>query len=146
PPFGKDGLAYSPLYPIVLSPIYALTSSLHTAYEWSKVENTVLVSLSVFPVYGIARSVLPRGRSLGVAALSLFAPLMLYSGFELTESLAYPLFLVAIWTLLRTVRRPSVGNDALLLAAIVLASSARLQLVGLVPAALTAVLLFSAAR
>jgi hypothetical protein len=144
--FGKGGLAYSPLYPILLSPIYGLTSSLHTAYEWAKVENTVLISLSVFPVYGIARSVLPRGRSLGVAALSLFAPLMLYSGFELTESLAYPLFLVAIWTMLRAVRRSSVANDALLLAAIVLASSARLQQVGLIPAAVTAVLLAAVAR
>ena len=64
--FGKGGLAYSPLYPIVLSPIYALTSSAQTAYEWAKVVNAVLMSLAVFPVYGIARSVLhaaarPRG-------------------------------------------------------------------------------------
>jgi hypothetical protein len=28
---GKSGLAYSPLYAIVLSPIYALTSSMQTA-------------------------------------------------------------------------------------------------------------------
>ncbi len=107
---GQRGLAYSPLYPIVLSPIYALTSSMHTAYEWAKVENAVLVSLSVFPVYAIARSVLPRGRSLAVAGLSLLAPLMLYSGFEMSESLAYPLCLVAFWTMLRAVRRPSVGE------------------------------------
>ena len=79
---------------------------MHTAYEWAKVENAVLISLSVFPIYGIARFVLPRGRSLGVAALSLLAPLMLYSGFEMSESLAYPLCLLAIWTMLRAVRRP----------------------------------------
>ena len=144
--FGKGGLAYSPLYPVVLSPIYALTSSMHTAYEWAKVENAVLISLSVFPVYGIARFVLPRGRSLGVAALSLLAPLMLYSGFEMSESLAYPLCLFAMWTMLRAARRPSVANDALLLAAIVLACGARLQLVVLVPAALTAFLLVALAR
>src|SRR6185437_1304181 len=116
--FGKGGLAYSPLYPIVLSPIYALTSSMHSAYEWAKVENAVLISLSVFPVYGIARFVLPRGRAVGVAALSLLAPLMLYSGFEMSESLAYPLALLAIWTMLRAVRRPSITNDAVLLAAV----------------------------
>lgn len=144
--FGKGGLAYSPLYPIVLSPIYALTSSMHTAYEWAKVENAVLISLSVFPIYGIARFVLPRGRSLGVAALSLLAPLMLYSGFEMSESLAYPLCLLAIWTMLRAVRRPRVANDALLLGAIVLASAARLQLVVLGAAALTAVLLVGLAQ
>jgi hypothetical protein len=139
--FGKAGLAYSPLYPIVLSPIYALTSSMHTAYEWAKVENAVLISLSVFPVCGIARFALPRGRAVGVAALSLLAPLMLYSGFEMAESLAYPLGLLAIWMMLRAVRRPSIANDALLLVTIALASAARLQLVALVPAALTAILL-----
>jgi hypothetical protein len=144
--FGKGGLAYSPLYPVVLSPVYALTSSMHTAYEWAKVENAVLVSLSVFPVYGIARFVLPRGRSLGVAALSLVAPLMLYTGFEMSESLAYPLCLFAMWTMVRAVRRPGIAADALLLGAIVLASAARLQLVVLVPAALTAVLLVGLAR
>ena len=110
--FGKSGLAYSPLYPIVLSPIYALTSSAQTAYEWAKVENAVLISLSVFPVYAIARTVLRRDRALALAALSLVAPLMLYSDVEMSESLAYPLCLVAIWAMLRAVRRPSLGNDA----------------------------------
>jgi len=71
----------------------------------------------------------------------LIAPLMLYSGYELSENLAYPLCLVAIWAMLRAVRRPSLTNDALLLGAILLASAARLQLVVLVPAGLTAILL-----
>ena len=144
--FGKGGLAYSPLYPIVLSPIYALTSSLHTAYEWAKVENAVLISLSVFPIYGIARFVLPRGRAIGAAALSLVAPLMLYSAFEMSESLAYPLFLVAIWAMLRAVRDPSLRNDAVLLVAIGLACAARLQQVALIPAALTAILVVALLR
>jgi hypothetical protein len=144
--FGKTGLAYSPLYPIVLSPIYALTDSMQTAYEWAKVENAVLLSLSVFPIYAIARSVLPRGRSLGVAALSVIAPLMLYSGFEMSENLAYPLCLLAFWAMLRAVRQPGMVNDAVLLAAILLATGARLQLVVLVPAALTAVVLVALLR
>jgi hypothetical protein len=144
--FGKGGPAYSPLYPVVLSPIYALTSSLHAAYEWAKVENAVLISLSVFPIYAIARFVLPRGRAIGAAALSLAAPLMLYSAFEMSESLAYPLFLVAIWAMLRTVRDPSLWNDSVMLVAIGLACAARLQQVALIPAALTAVLLLALLR
>jgi hypothetical protein len=119
---------------------------MHTAYEWAKVANAVLISLSVFPVYAIARFVLPRGRSLGVAALSLVAPLLLYTGFEMAESLAYPLCLLAMWTMLRAMRRPGIAGDALLLGAIVLAAAARLQLVVLVPAALTAILLVGLAR
>ncbi|MFL5915897.1 MAG: glycosyltransferase family 39 protein [Gaiellaceae bacterium] len=144
--FGEAGLAYSPLYPIVLSPIYALTSSMHTAYEWAKVENAVLISLAVFPMYGIARFVLPRRRAVGVAALSLIAPLMLYSGFEMSESLAYPLALLAIWTMLRAVRRPSIANDAVLLAAVGVATATRIQLVAMVPSALTAILVVAVVR
>jgi hypothetical protein len=139
--FGKSGLAYSPLYPVVLSPIYRFTSSPHVAYEWVKVANAVLMSLSVFPVYAIARFVLSRRESLAVAALALVLPLMAYSSLELSENLAYPLFLVAVWRLLCALRDPRPRNDALLLGAIVLASSARLQTVVLVPVALTAILL-----
>jgi hypothetical protein len=64
----------------------------------------------------------------------------------MSESLAYPVCLVAIWAMLRAVRRPSVANDAILIAAIVLASAARLQFVALFPAALTAILLVALLR
>jgi hypothetical protein len=144
--FGKSGVTYSPLYPIVLSPIYALTSSAQTAYEWAKIVNAVLMSLAAFPVYGIARSVLDRPRAVGVAALSLAAPLMFYSGLEMSENLAYPLTLFAIWTMLRAVREPRLGNDALMLAAIAIACAARLQQVALFPAAVTAILLVALIR
>jgi hypothetical protein len=144
--FGQSGLAYSPLYPVVLSPIYALTSSAHTAYESAKVVNAVLMSLAVFPVYGIARTVLDRPRAVGVAALSLAAPLMFYTGLEMSESLAYPLTLLAIWAMLRAVREPRLSNDALMLAAIALACTARLQQVALFPAAVTAILVVALVR
>jgi hypothetical protein len=144
--FGKAGLSYSPLYSVVLAPVYAFVHSAQPAYAWSKVVNAGLMSLAVLPVYGIARAVLPRRPSVGVAALSLVAPLMVYSALGLSENLAYPLFLVAAWAMLRTVREPSPWNDVLLLAAIVLACAARLQQVALVPAALTAIVLVAVIR
>jgi hypothetical protein len=144
--FGKAGLAYSPLYPIVLSPIYALTSSAQTAYESTQVVNAVLMSLAAVPVYGIARSVLDRPRALGVAALSLAAPLMFYTGLEMSENLAYPLTLLAIWAMLRAVREPGLWNDVVMLGAIALASAARLQLVALFAAAVTAILVVALVR
>lgn len=139
--FGKTGLAYSPLYPVVLSPIYALTSSPQVAYEWVKVVNAALMSVSVFPIYAIARFVLSHRQSLGVAALAVLAPLMSYTSLELSENLAYPLFLVAVWRLLWALREPRPRNDALLLGAVALACAARLEAVVLVPAALTAIVL-----
>jgi hypothetical protein len=140
---GKTGLSYSPLYSIVISPIYAFTSSALTAYEWVKRTNVVLMSLSVFPIYGIARFVLSRRLSLGVAALAMAAPLMWYAGLVMSENLAYPLFLVAVYAMLRALREPRPVNDAVLLLAIGVASTARLQQIVLVPAAVTAIVLVS---
>lgn len=144
--FGKQGLAYSPLYPVAISPVYALTSSAQAAYEWVKVVNSVLMSLSVFPIYAIARFLLSRRQALGVAALALIAPLMSYTGLEFSENLAYPLFLVAVWRLLCALRESRPRNDALLVVAIGLACAARLEAVVLVPAALTAILLVGIRR
>jgi hypothetical protein len=66
---------------------------------------------------------------------------MFYTDLELSENLAYPLVLVAIWAMLHAVRHPRPRNDALLLAAVLLACAARLQSVALFPAALSAILL-----
>jgi hypothetical protein len=131
----------SPLYPLVISPIYLATSSAATAYEFVKALNSLLLSLAVIPIYAIARSVLAPARALAVAALSLLLPLMFYSGLALSENLAYPLVLVAFWAMLRALREPRAVNDLLLTGAVLLAAAARLQNVVLLPAALTAVVL-----
>jgi len=94
--FEKTGLSLSPLYSVVLAPIYALGASAPTAYVWIKIVNAVLMSLSIFPVYMIARFVLPRRSSLVAAALSAVAPLMYYSALAMSENLAYPLFLTSV--------------------------------------------------
>src|SRR5947208_3499182 len=78
--FDKTGLSLSPLYSVVLAPIYALGASAPAAYAWIKIVNAVLMSLSVVPIYKIARFVLPRRSSLVAAALPALAPLMYYSG------------------------------------------------------------------
>ena len=144
--FGNAGSTYAPLYSVVLAPVYALTRSAPQAYLWAKVVNAVLMSLSAFPVYAIARFVLSRPRALGVAALSLIAPLMFYTDLELSENLAYPLFLVAVWAMLHALSKPSPRRDALLLVSVAAASAARLQNVALLPAAISAVVLVSLVR
>jgi hypothetical protein len=142
--FNEHGLSYSPLYPLVLAPIYALGVSAPTAYGVVKVVNALLMSLAIFPTYMIARFALPRRESVVVAGMSAVAPLMFYTSFSMSENLAYPVCLAAIWALLVTIRSPSARNDAVLLVSILLATAARIQLIVLVPAALTAVVLHSA--
>jgi len=139
--FNREGLSYSPLYSAVLAPIFALGASAPVAYDWIKVINAILMSLSIFPLYKIARFVLPRGPSLVAAGLSAVAPLMYYTALAMSENLAYPSFLVSVWAMLVCVRSPSRRTDALLLFSIVLASTARIQSIALFPAALTAVAL-----
>ena len=141
--FTHHGLSYSPLYPLVISPIFALGVSAPTAYALIKVVNAVLVSLAVFPVYKIARFVLPRRPALLAAAVSMVLPALSYSSFVMTENLAYPLCLVSVWAMLAATRAPSARGDLLVLASIAAATAARVQLVVLVPVALTAVLLAS---
>ncbi len=139
--FDKHGLSVPPLYSTVLAPIYALGASASAAYEWIKIVNAILMSLSVIPIYKIARFVLPRSSSLVVAGLSVLAPLMYYSALAMSENLAYPLFLVAIWAMLVAIRSPGWQTDAFVLASIIGASAARFQMVALFPTALTAVVL-----
>jgi hypothetical protein len=143
--FGKAGLSYPPLYPALLSPIFALGASAPTAYTVIKIVNALLISLAIFPTYKIARFVLSRRLSVLVAALTAAAPLMAYSSYSMSENLAYPVCLFAIWATLEAIRSPSVRSDAVMLGTIALASAARTQLVVLFPAALTAVLLAAVA-
>jgi hypothetical protein len=142
--FNQHGLSYSPLYPLVLSPIFALGASAPTAYALIKVVNAFLMTLAIFPTYKIARFVLPRRSSLLVAALSALAPLMFYASFSMSENLAYPVCLTAIWAMVAAVRTPSVWKDAVLLGSVLVAAATRAELAVLVPAALTAVLLAAA--
>ena len=142
--FNEHGLSVPPLYSVVLAPIYALGASGSAAYAWIKIVNAILMSLSVIPIYNIARFVLPRRSSLVVAGLSALAPLMYYTALAMSENLAYPLFLASVWAMLVAVRSPSRRADAVLLISIAAASAARLQLVVLFPAALTAVILAGA--
>jgi hypothetical protein len=144
--YGNHGLSYSPFYPLLLAPLYASGLSASDAHEGIKAINAALMSLALLPAYGIARFMLPRGLSLVVVGLAAVAPLMYLTSLGMSENLAYPLFLLATWLLLRTLGAPSRTNDALLLGAIVLACAARIQLVALVPGALTALLVVVAAR
>ena len=144
--FGKPGLSYSPLYPLILSPLYLLHLSGTEAYEWTKVVNSVLMASSIFPIYKIARFVLPPPRAVIATALSALAPLMLYSSLEMSENLAFPLAMFALWAILVTIRSPTWRHDALVLVLCILAASARLQLVVLLPAAFAAVVIERALR
>jgi len=137
--FGKAGMSYSPLYPLILSPLYLLHLSGPDAYHWAKILNSLLMAISILPIYKIARFVLTPARAVVAAALSALAPLMLYSSLEMSENAAFPLAMFALWAILVAIRSPSWQHDVLVIGTVALATAARLQLVVLLPAAFIAV-------
>jgi len=56
------------------------------------------MALAAVPVFFLARRILSRGWSLGIAALSVAMPWMLYASRSLTEPLFYVLFAVSRWS------------------------------------------------
>ena len=80
-----------------------------------------------------------RGYALLAAGLTLTLPGLAFSGFLMTETLFYPVFVLAAWAMAATLDRPTILNQLLLLAALALAVGTRLQAVVLVPAFLVAV-------
>ena len=139
--YSENGLSYSPLYPLLLAPLFGLGLSAPDAYGWIKAVNAIVMSLSLVPAYGIARFLLPRRPAYLVAALVAVAPLMYYTALGMSENLAFPLVLVAAWLLLRALDQPSPRNDLWFLVAVVAAAATRIQLVTLLPAGVTALVL-----
>lgn len=136
-----DPYRFGPLYPGVLAPLVRLASSSATAYDLIKLANAVLFALAAFPVYLLARRLLPTGWSAVVAALSIAVPSSVYTGLVLTESLAY---LAASWALLATVlvlERPSIARQLAALASIAVATAVRPQLAVLAAALILALAL-----
>src|SRR3954452_14473546 len=122
------------LYPLLIAPIFGhgnVAASLTQAH----ILNAILMASTAVPVFALARELQgSRGWALFAAGVSVAGPWMVLSSFLLTEVAAYPTFVWAVWAIERAVARPGRRGDALALALIALATSARVQLVVLLPA------------
>jgi len=134
--------SFGPLYPILIAPIYRLATPT-TAYSLIKALNGVLFSLAAVPAYFLARRVLTRRGALLLAAGAVFVPSAIYSSKIMTESLAYPLFMVAMVAFVRVLEAPTAKRELAALAAIALCALARGQLIVLFPAFLLTLLVVS---
>ena len=95
------------------------------AYVAAKVVNSVLLSLTAFPAYFLARKFVEARAAVAVAAFSVFVPSMLYSGTLLTEVALYPVFVLALLGIASAIRRPTRRNQLLAVGAVALACSAK---------------------
>jgi hypothetical protein len=134
---------YGFVYPILIAPAWRLFAAVPDAYAAAKAINAVVMSLAAIPAYLIARRLLRPSLALAAAALTVLVPSMLYTGTLMTENAFYPLFLVAVWALLRALEEPAPWRQIVLLALIGVAYATRAQAVALLAAAVTAPLLLA---
>jgi hypothetical protein len=136
----ESTLGYGVLYPLLIAPAWALFDDSARAHDAAKVINAVVLSLTAFPVFFLARRYVMRPAAFAVSVLSVLVPSMLYAGTLLTEVALYPAFALALLGIAAALRRPTARNQLLALAGIVLAVAAKPLAVVLVPAFVLAVL------
>jgi hypothetical protein len=129
---------YSVVYPLLISPVYALFQSLPDAYAAVKTTNSVLMSLAAVPAFFIARRVVRDGLALLAALMAVAIPSVAYTGTVMTENAFYPLFLLVVLLLVVVLERPTALLVLVLLALVGVAYATRVQAVALAPAILLA--------
>ena len=138
-----DAGGFSVVYPLLISPAYALFEGLPDAYAAVKTLNALYMSLAAVPAYFLARRVLAPPLSLLAALMTVAVPSLVYTGTVMTENVFYPLFLTVALGLVLVLERPTLRRQALLLALVAVAFATRVQAVAIVPAILVAPLLLA---
>ncbi len=134
-------VSFAQLGALLMAPFYALFSST-TAFTMIHVLQAGLMASAAIPAYLLCMRVTRSApAALLVAALSVSVPWMVLSGTFLTEPLGYPAYAWGAWAIQRSIASPGPRNDALALAVIALASSARAQHLVLLPVMVAASLL-----
>ena len=132
---------YGFLYPVLISPAWALFDAVPQAYAAAKAMNAVMMSLAAVPAYFLARRVVAPGLSLVAAVLTVAVPNMAYTATVMTENAFYPLFVAAALAVVLWLERPTRLRTVVVLAACLAAFLTRSQALALLPALLTAPLI-----
>lgn len=131
---GVPTWGYGLLYPLVISPAWALFDDPAKAFQAAKAINAVVLGLTAFPVFFLARRYVTQTAALMVSVLAVAVPSMLYAGTLLTEVALYPAFALALLAISVALRDPTPRNQLVALACIVFACAAKPLALVLVPA------------
>jgi glycosyltransferase involved in cell wall biosynthesis len=134
---------YGFVYPLLLSPAYALAGPMSDVYQWARAIDALVMASAVFPTYLLARRVVRTPTALLAAALSVAVPSMVYTGTLMTENAFYPIFLWLALALVAMLERPTLRTQVAVLLLCVLAFETRAQSVALFAAVLTAPLVLA---
>jgi hypothetical protein len=122
--FRGPGAGYGLLYPVFAgAPLVlgGLTSL--------KLLQAFVMSLAAVPVFLYGRRLMPPAYALLAATLTLASPLLLYSGFVMTEVLFYPLAAVTLLAITYAVETGRVRDQAIAIALILASTATRAQAV-----------------
>jgi hypothetical protein len=142
PVFHGQGAGYGLLYPVLVGWPLAL-GRLAQGYAWLKLLQSLVMSLAAVPVFFYGRRLMSPRSALVAAALTLASPLLLYSGFVMTEVLFYPVAALALLASARAVETANVKPQLVALALIGAAVATRSQAIVFVPVLAAAALLDS---
>jgi hypothetical protein len=130
-PLVRGAAAHFPalLQPLLTAPA-GLVDDVETSYRLVQMMGALAMSLAAVPVFVLARRLgLGRTLALGLAALALAVPDMLYASWMLADPFSYPLALAAITAAVSTLGQPSRRSQVLFVAFAGLATLARVQFV-----------------
>ena len=134
------------LQPIVTAPAWWF-GSLETGYRVTQAIQSVAISTAALAVWWAARRLgVGRTAAFAAAALTIAVPDVGYSGWLLSESFAYPLFVAAVGAGAVALAQPTRRAQATFLAFALLACFARVQLAVLLLAYLAAAILLRRVR
>jgi hypothetical protein len=136
--------SFDTLWSYVIAPAWRI-HNVHTAYATVKYMAVLVMMLTAFPAYALARHVVGRTAALFVAAASCVIPAMAYSSMIVQEPLAYPYSTLCLFLIFRTLLRPSRWWIVSTLVAAIVAPFVRGELV-VIWAVLVLTLLFLAWR
>jgi uncharacterized membrane protein len=96
------------IYPLFLSPVYALFGEGTNYYRVMQIWNAVVMNLAVFPVFSLCRDTLKDDRkAVWVSAVCMLLPDFLMNEFLFSEALIYPLFYLAVYLVFQMIGQPS---------------------------------------
>ena len=140
---GETALGWGVVYPMVIAPAWALFTDPLQAHHAALAINALVMSLAAIPAYLLARLFVPPRPSLLVATGSVLVPSMALTTTLMTENAAYPLFLLALWLVARSVRNPTTAAQLTALVAVAVLALTRVQGAALLPALLAAGALYA---
>ena len=97
-------------YPLVLSPVYMIFQEGAPFYRLLQLWNILLMSLSLFPIYGICRKLIgDQKKALLYAGLAMLAGDFILGEVIYSESIIYPMFFAAVYLTLCCLEHRSWG-------------------------------------